>query len=742
MAIGLGAGLLLGLAAYLYLGPAYQADTRILVSEKTSIPHADKSANLVGGRGEHVTLIRSDAIVKQALTDHGLDKLPAFEGAGDPIEDIIDGLTVTRSAGQETSKDNVFDIAYTHPDRTTAIEVVEAVVAAYRDFLSERQSSNAEALSRTLVAREKELKAEIVRLEQEHFEWRESVPPIFRSAPVVSGSGAPMAMPNRREQDLDRLSKLLQDNYLQQQEVQSKLATLKSMLEEQQPRDMIEFWIMHAMSSSSTSGEGAQGGGAGASILAGPPAKAAIDSQLLTARMLEARLLNVVGEDHEDVRKVRRQIEAIMSFYRQQGITPPRSAPVGGDADKGLAFAENVNLPSIYQKTLENQLDFLKNQEEALRTQTAEAETRAKEGSLLELEDQRWKDSIAAKKTELTNLTNQLVSFRQTKDSEGYTVQSIAQVRVAKSMKRLMKIVGACGMLGICAVFGLAYFREWYDNRVRTQQEVRQVLGSPVLGAVPHFETAGSGSTTGGVSAALCYFHRPGSREAESFRSVRTSLFATAKETGAKVIQISSPEPGDGKTTSASNLAVAIAQSGKRVLLVDADLRRPTVHKLFGLPQDVGLNEVLREEIRWEHALRETRVEGLSVLPAGQCPANPAELLSLGSLGQFLREARADFDYVLVDSPPLLAVSDPCVVAPHVDGFLLIVRMGKNTRSALARARETIETHAVPVYGVIANDFSPHAEEYSPVSYSEYYNTGASQPAPTASQQRPQLESV
>jgi capsular exopolysaccharide synthesis family protein len=730
LALGLGGGVLLGLAAYLVLGPSYDASTRILVSEKSSVSSQNNTANLVGDRGEHLTLIKSDAIVHRALTDHGLGKLPAFAGADDPVDDIIGGLKVARSAGRDNSKDNVFDIAFTHADPQTARQVVEAVILGYRDFLDERQLNTASYVTRNSEARLKELQAVIARLEQEHFAWRDKMPPIFRATPVVTAQGSTMVLPNRREQELDNMSKLLQDNFLAQQDVQAKLQTLRQMVAEKQPRDVIEFWIMHSLSTPSpTAGgaAGAGGGGAGASILAGPPAKASLDTQLLAARTLEARLLNVAGPDHDDVRKIRREIAAILSFYTQQGVAPPRLEPLPHDPrGQGLAIASGVDLPVMYEQTLENQWQFLKVQETALETQLAQTEEKAKQAALLELEDQRRKDEISDLKKELTLLNADIAAFRQAKDSEGFTVTSIAQVRVGKSIKRVAKLVGAGAMFGLCLVFGLAYFREWYDSTVRAPDEVRRAIGVPLLGAIPHFKAHAADrhvEATTGVSASIHYYHRPGSREAEAYRSIRTTLFAATKDSGDKVIQVSSPEPGDGKSTSAANLAVAIAQSGKKVLLIDADLRRPTVHLLFGVRGDVGLSEVLRREIAWDHAVQASPIDGLSLLACGQCPDNPAEMLSLAALGQLLRQARGDYDYILVDTPPILAVSDPCIISPHVDGMLLVIRMGKNKRAALTRTREALETHGVPLYGILANDLDLEINGYGSGNYHEYYRS-------------------
>src|SRR5262249_3084757 len=160
-------------------------------------------------------------------------------------------------------------------------------------------------------------------------------------------------------------------------------------------------------------------------------------------------------------------------------------------------------------------------------------------------------------------------------------------------------------------------------------------------------------------------------------RGVRTSLLFTARRDGCKVIQVTSPEMADGKSTLAANLAVAIAQSGKRVVLVDADFRRPRVHKLFGVGAERGLASVLAGEGDVAGVSQPSGVPGLTIVPCGPTPPNPAELLTSSRFQEVLKALDGDYDFVLVDTPPLLAVTDPSVVAPCVDGVLLTIRLSK-----------------------------------------------------------------
>jgi capsular exopolysaccharide synthesis family protein len=527
--------------------------------------------------------------------------------------------------------------------------------------------------------------------------------------------------------ELEKISAAIRENMLKRTAVEAKRRTLNDMLARNESREAMQVWVLWSLSTgtaSSSGGEGGGGGGGGGgAILASPPGKAELDTQLMSARLLEHRLLQVLGPNHNDVANVHSQIDAILKMYRQNGFAPPVQGKLGEDS---TAPAENIDLTSIYSRVLEDQLNELASAGVLLDTRREQAMEEAKKGMSLDKEDQDWKERISDKKKFRDDLQNKLASYTQTRDQEGYRLEQISTIRVEKSMKRMLKIIGPCAFFGIVAVFGLAYFREWYDTSLRSLDEVRDTVGAQVLGAVPGFHVTPDMERllrNSRLHPQLCYSHRPGSREAEAYRTVRTALLFAVQEAGAQLIQVSSPEPGDGKTTSISNLAIAIAQSGKRVLLIDADLRRPTVHEMFRVSQEAGLSEVLHGEIEWMNALKTTPFQTLSILTAGIAPENPAELLSSPALETVLRRAREEFDFVLVDSPPVLAVSDPSIIAPHTDGMLLVVRMRKNKRPAVERTRETLDSYGVRLFGVIANDFSASAnrEGYSYDSYDVYY---------------------
>ena len=727
LTLGLFVGLLVGVGAYLWMGPVYQASTQVLVSKKATVPAADRDANRYGDRGEHVQLLKTDLIIERAFKDHGLDEVPELANAYDPLKEVSEGLLVSRSAGQESSFDNVLDIGFQHGDKSVAKKVVQAIVDAYRDYLYDTRDDNARELYQTLLSRQDALMKEIAKLEQEYHQFRQDSPVFLKASPIVTVNGQPAPAQNQYETELAALEAAQNQNQIKRSSIVARLAELDRKILQKTPREALEFWVMHSLSTGTSSGSGA--GSAGSTVAAtASPEKSNLDQQLLTARLLEQNLLHTLGEQHLQVRNVRRQIDTILDFYRRQGLTPPNLDSNSNGAISSRSASLGVDLVSVYRETLEGQLRELDIEDKNLAALHEEAEAKAKKATMFEVEDQRRKDEIALKKEQLDRLFQQIAAYDITKEQEGYRLQQIARVRVERSLKQLIKLVGTCGILGMALVFCLAYFREWYDNSLKSLDEIRQLSRQQLLGAVPTFHQSADADRLAeerGVMSQVCYLLRPGSREAEAYRSVRTSLFV-ALDDGQQIVQFSSPEPGDGKSTTVANLAVALAQSGKRVLLIDADLRRPTLHQIFKTRQEAGLADVLHGEIAWENALRSTPVPELSLLTAGDCPENPAELLATASLGTLLKAMRTEFDYILIDSPPILAVSDPCIIAPQTDGMVLVVRLQKTSRTALRRMQETLTAHGVRSVGVVANDLHQDGASdagYDYDSFQAYYNT-------------------
>jgi exopolysaccharide transport family protein len=280
-------------------------------------------------------------------------------------------------------------------------------------------------------------------------------------------------------------------------------------------------------------------------------------------------------------------------------------------------------------------------------------------------------------------------------------------------------------MLGLTSGVGLAFLLEGLDNTVRTTEQAQMISGLPPLGMIPMgSRTAREGAPAKRLVIAsskeaveLITQVRPQSQMAESYRALRTSLLLSNLGAPPKVIMITSALPQEGKTTTSINCAVVLAQKGVRVLLIDADLRRPSIHKTLGMGPRSGLSNVLTGSAKIEQAITRSPVlPNLWVLPAGTPPPNPAELLASTNMRDLLEELRGQYDHIVVDTPPTLSVTDAVVLSPRADAIVLVIRSGQTTKQALRRSRDILMQVNAKVSGVLLN-----AVDLSSPDYYYYY---------------------
>ena len=280
-------------------------------------------------------------------------------------------------------------------------------------------------------------------------------------------------------------------------------------------------------------------------------------------------------------------------------------------------------------------------------------------------------------------------------------------------------------VLGLTSGVLCAFLLETLDNTVRTTEQAQVISGLPSLGMIPlGSKLVGEGSSQRKLTIAsskeaveLITQVRPQSQMAESYRALRTSLLLSSLGAPPKVIMVTSALPQEGKTTTSMNCAVVLVQKGVKVLLVDADLRRPSIHKTLGMGPRSGLSNVLTGSTTLQQAITRSPVlPNLYVLPAGTPPPNPAELLASTNMRDVLAELREQFDHIVIDTPPTLSVTDAVVLSPRVDAVVLVIRSNHTTKQALRRARDILMQVNAKVSGVLLN-----AVDLSSPDYYYYY---------------------
>jgi polysaccharide biosynthesis transport protein len=326
-------------------------------------------------------------------------------------------------------------------------------------------------------------------------------------------------------------------------------------------------------------------------------------------------------------------------------------------------------------------------------------------------------------------------------------------------------------LVGLALGIGAAFLQEHFDNSLKTTEDVERILQLPALAMIPSVESlnghsvygssngsgarlgkaarangngqsvpipsiagsaGGNGHGNNGLPAPAHWYRIDElapqySALAEAFRSLRTSVLLSAAGQPPRSLLVSSAQPGEGKTTISANLAISLAQLGQRVLLIDCDLRRPSVHRAFQIQGSLGVVSYLAGQQDWRAAVEKTSLSGLDVLVCGPVPPNPAELLSSDRMQKLILDALEDYKFVLVDSPPLLNVSDSRILATLVEGVVLVVKGGETPRELARRAQAYVADVGARVIGAVLNNIDLHRDEYS---YYRSYSYDARDSAP------------
>ncbi len=311
--------------------------------------------------------------------------------------------------------------------------------------------------------------------------------------------------------------------------------------------------------------------------------------------------------------------------------------------------------------------------------------------------DPRMAQAIAASAaTELTSFVTEL----ETPPGKSHapikaTIVDNASLPTSPVSPKPVRNLGLAAVLGLLLGLGLAVLRELLDTSVKNAEDVAQVTDTPVLAGILFDSNA--------PKHPLLTELDPHAPRVEAFRILRTNLQFIDVDRDKKVFVVSSSVPGEGKTTTASNIALALRDAGERTLLIDADLRRPQLAKLFGLEGSAGLTSVLLGRIELSNAVQQHRASGLEVLTSGSLPPNPAELLQSHVMHQLLEKARSDYDVIVIDAPPLLPVTDAALIASRADGALLVVRQGSTTRDQLAHSLDRLAAVGARPLGIALN---------------------------------------
>jgi len=292
------------------------------------------------------------------------------------------------------------------------------------------------------------------------------------------------------------------------------------------------------------------------------------------------------------------------------------------------------------------------------------------------------------------------------------------------------RLLGVALALGISIVFGilLAIFLEYLDNTLRSAEDVERMLRLPALAAIPSAPGLSrrrlfkGKHSSDGTRPGLLLDGQSRSPVAEAYKQLRTSILLSSAGRPPKTLLVTSGKPGEGKTTTVVNTAVSLADTGSKVLVIDADLRRPMVHNVLQVSNPAGLSTVLSRNMNEEDILSlidQAEGTSLHVMTSGPIPPNPAELLGSNQMKQLIQTLHPHFDHIVIDSPPVTSVTDAVLLASLVDGVVIVVHGGKSTRELSRRTRQLLRSVGARIFGVVLNNVKQHDEEYY---YGGYYN--------------------
>jgi capsular exopolysaccharide synthesis family protein len=649
----------------------YQAKARLLVLQQGGRPlnvaNTDP-ARLMEGNDDyiptHSQIISSQLVVRRAIDAIGLDKLPSLaaakEAGRNPIEEAIEHLNVTRP--DRLAK--ILCVDYRAGSGDEATRMLEAITNSYRKFLGDTFQKNSSEVIRLIAKARDELSKELGELETKYLEFRQKTPAL-----IVNETGRSYAA--QRLEQTDRAMNEARDKALK---IKLQLELGRTLV-----REGSELWtIAHALN---------QLGGDSASLNA----------------FLNSTALQLGTTDY--IRQLAQEQNLLFERYGPQNVKVLElqqlitRAQERNRAMRGRLEQSDVNnlLNSIEQslksverleselgKRFDRELDSVKSIETDL---IAETNLRAN------LERQRSLFNTVVDQLKQAQFAGDFNSF----SSEILEPANALRHPVSPPVSLILALALTTGcMVGTAT----ALLANWMDQRIRSYEELRTVLGLTALGQIPMASTEEI-SKLGQFG--LISHTKSRSLWAEAYRALRTNLDFLRRNRRVEVILVTSPYAGDGKSSTASNLAISFACTGRKVLLVDADLRKPSQHKIHGLSNDVGLTQHLQESLPIERILLRTALESLDLIAVGSEVSNPAELLTSDEFAAFLAEVRRSYDLVIIDSSPLLAVTDPAIIGAMVDGVVLVVRPSALKRQDAVRVREHLNTLGTPILGAVIN---------------------------------------
>lgn len=739
-------GGLLGVAGatayYLLMPPKYESRTEIMVmqSDAASMASLDKSASQTDVSEEllatHMKIVQSKKVINDALANHGLLELPSLLDqlgeTGGVVDYVRDNLYVTSGGSGAAKEAHVLNISFVHTSPEDAQTVSAALIEEYEKYVKAKfQDINSKAVELIDKARI-ELEEEIAELDQEYSEFR-------MNTPLLTGSTAGGDIHTLRYEELANQASMLTSEI---DESEGRLSLVKeslalisksdnnfhgldklALIDE---RNATRLGILVSVE---------RGQAESAAFQALQPERAAGAqteyNSLLEKKSKLNQLRKDLGAQHPDVRMLQNQVSEMEDFLRNR-------------ADQ-LSVTEEAQLTpddimDAYVHMLENDLAALRKRLEYTNDQMKIAEEEAKKLIDLQIENEDLARSRLRKEDLYGATVERIRTLNMQNDSSSLVLEKLEEPGLGEKVQPNIPVALAIFVLTSLVVGGgSTLLAEYRDRSVHEPEELEKIFNAAIIGHVPNFDRDQHASKAirqakrkkDLIDPYLLAHHAPGSRASEGFRAMRTqTVFALGGNH--KVLCVTSGTEGAGKSTMVSNLAVSLGSSGKSVLLIDCDLRRPRQAKIFGIENDKGLVDVVSGDLAPSDVVQEV-TSGLSLMPSGRLPDNPAEILASVGFKNLIEGLREKYDYIMLDCPPVLPVADPTILAPMADGVLVVATIGHESKPQSERTSRVLASVGAKVIGVIVNRvdeastrYGYNAYGYESTKQNPYYNTAGS----------------
>ncbi len=724
-----------GLAAlYVYTTvPLYQSEIEILVGQRSS--ELTNSGTITGANASgdaiqedqlatHMRLITSRLLLAEAVKTNKLAELASFKDAatkGDSaIDHIIKHLTV-HHGGEGTSRDAmVLRASFRDPNPEDAAAILAAIFESYRSYVeSHGEDSSQQAVQLIEEARQTH-ETELALANEEYLAFLQSVRALIDGDKVQDIHKERMT---KLETELNMVRNTLAEQ-------QSRLEVINNFYSNHEPKENekseISFLALLSqkeverlklfleMTREETQSEAFQ---------AEQPIRAEAArvnfNRLLELIQKEQALKDAFGASHPLVDAAKQEIEITKQFME-------KNAPVA--AVLSVKKLDPSEMLETYTLLLRNDIAELEKRKTILLDDSETEHIAAKEVENDFMRGTALRAKLNRAQARYDQVILRLQELNLSKSYAGFSTDLLTNPEPAKkaAWPKIPILAGLGLFLGFGLGVGMAIVADLLDKTFNSAEDIENATGATIIAHIPRFVIKKSRSKNHPetkMAPTLVSFHTPRSAEAEIYRIARTSLLISNRKGAVRTMMMTSPQPGDGKSTTLSNLAISFARTGKKVLLIDADLRRPMIAKLFGIEGGPGLADILENNKSFCECIQSTEMPNLFVMPHGKSTSEPAELLESLRLSTLLTVAQAEFDLILVDVPPLLAVADPAIIAPIVDAVILTVRVSKNGRRPVEHAIKLLSDIGIQPTAIVVNGIEKSAQKlygYGTYSRNQY----------------------